>query len=516
MLGKIMGVGHKSFVIVCALALAACARKAAPTLFENNGATAAVQQITARLHPPVRVLQIDITPSSLSMLVQDPGAPTRVVEYRYNQSDFVFFKHTSVSGPREVQPQLINPKLEENLFNLETVNLAAVPGAVQEAIKQTALEGGGAVERIEIKRTIGIFPALHNGDVEWMLAVRSPRETASAYADARGHVNRLDLSGTERARNVDFTEGGVLLDQVLGEIRETFGGDKPVFVKMSVHPKRIWFQVRETEPPHRVKRQIGDLDGLHDDGYADVGLNQLIDKMQRKGPATEGQCFSLDEIDWSRLPEMRQGAIQQMGGNAEISEINLHRRAGYASPLAVEWEFITQTHSGEGFVQYDLKGKRLRFQLPLPSRYPNQLEPENARALLNSLRDDVGPQTRLIEIELRKDQALVKALAPDDPKKGWAYVYYLREGMTLWSDVGVTRPDNDAQMINADEVSKVVDALEGLKQKALAQVGEQNAEIECVSFYRYRPLAPSKLLLVEFTMTGNRSVTYDSTGHLVR
>jgi hypothetical protein len=411
---------------------------------------------------------------------------------------------------------LTNPNLEDDLFNLEEVNLAAVPGAVQEAIKQTALEGGGAVERIEIKRAVGMSGVPQKGDVRWMIAVRSPRETASAYADARGHVDRLDLSGTERARNVDFTEGGILLDQVVGQIRETFGGDKPVFVQFSLQSKRIWFQVRATEPPHRVKRQIGDLEGLHDDGYADVGLNQVIDKMQNKGPVTESQCFALDEIDWSKVPEMRKDAIEQMGGIGEISEINLHRRVGYASPLSVEWELITQGHGGEGFVQYDLKGKRVRFQLPSPSRYPNQLEPENARALLNSLRDDFGPETRLIGIELRKDQALVKVLAPDDPGKGQAYVYYLRGGMRLWSDAGVTRPDNDAQMINADEVSKVVDALEGLKQKALAQVGEQNAEIEYVSFYRYRPLAASKLLLIEFAMANNRSVIYDSTGRLVK
>jgi hypothetical protein len=239
--------------------------------------------------------------------------------------------------------------------------------------------------------------------------------------------------------------------------------------------------------------------------------------MQHKGPATEAQCFSLDEIDWSRLPEMRQDAIQQMGGNAEINEINLRRRVGYASPLAVEWEFITQRRFEQGFVQYDTKGNRLRFQLPLrATTLPNQLEPENARVILKAIRDDFGPQTRLIGIELRKDQAWITASPPGHPEKGWEYGYYLRDGMKFWSDIGVSRPDTDEQMINADEVLKMVDALDGLKQKALAQVGEPDAEIERVNFYRYRPLAPSKLLLIEFTTASNRRVTYDSTGHLVR
>ncbi|PZR75271.1 MAG: hypothetical protein DLM73_05800 [Chthoniobacterales bacterium] len=520
-----MGVGHKSFVLVCALALAACTRKAAPSLFENNGATAAVQQITARLHPPVRVLKIAITPSSLSMLVQDPAAPTHVNEYRYSQVDLGFYQPTSVSGPEAVQPHLINPKLEENLFNLEGVDLAAVPGAVKEAIKQTALEGGGAVERIEIKRTVGILPRPENGDVEWMIAVRSPRETASAYADARGNVDRLDLSGTERAKNVNFTEGGTLLDQVLGRIRKTFGGNKPVFLKMSLERNRVWFQVRATEPPYKVKKQICDLNGLHGDVLGDLqeemqpSLTELRDKMEHKGPVTEAQCFSLDEINWSKLPEMRKGAIQQMGGTVEIGEINLRRRVGYASPLAVEWEFITRRRFEEGFVQYDMKGKPLRFQLPLrPTLLPNQLEPENARVILNAIRDDFGPQTRLIGIELRKDQAWVTASPPGHPEKGWEYGYSLRDGMKVWSDTGVSRPDNDTQMINVEEVLKMVDALNDLKQKALAQATE--GEIERVNFYRYRPRAQSKLLLIEFTVSkgiaNTVGVTYDSTGRLVR
>jgi len=82
----------------------------------------------------------------------------------------------------------------------------------------------------------------------------------------------------------------------------------------------------------------------------------------------------------------------------------------------------------------------------------------------------------------------------------------------------VSRPDNDTQIINADEVLKMVDALDGLKQKALAQAKE--GEIERVNFYRYRPWAQSKLLLTEFTVSKGIAntvrVTYDSTGRLVK
>jgi len=314
-----------------------------------------------------------------------------------------------------------------------------------------------------------------------------------------------------------------LFDQALGRIRKTFGGDKPVFLKLEISPNRIWFLVREIEPPHKMKKQICDLNGLHDDflgGFEDQmqpSMKQLLDKIHHKEPVTESQCFSLDEIDWSKLPEMRKAAIQQTGADVAIKQVNIHRRVGYASALQVEWEFITRRDINEGFVQFDTKGNLLRSQQPLPPTVlPDQLEPENARVILKAIRDDFGPQTRLIGIELRKNHASVKASPPGHPELGWNYSYWLRDGMEFWSDKGVSHPDNDAKMINADEVLKMVDMLDELKKKAVAQVGKADAEVEEVNFYRYRPRGSSKLLLVEFTMSNNRSVTYDSTGRLVR
>ena len=521
-----MCLGHKLFAVVFALLLAGCTGKTS-TFFEANTADAAAKQIAAKVHHPVRVLQIEINSYALSMQVQDPAAPSHVDEYRCESG--IFSNSLSVSGPRPVSLNLINPKLEENLFNLDEVNLTSVPAAVQEAIKQTALEGGGAVQQIEIKRRLSIFPAPQNGDVQWTISVRSPRETATAYADPRGHINRLDLEGTERAKTIDFTAGGMLLDQTVGRIRESFGGTKPVFVELDISPKRIWFLVRALEPPHGVRKQICDLNGLHNDVYSDLqeqmqpGMRQLIDKTQHKQSPTESECFTLDEIDWSKLRDMGKAAIQQMGkGRVGISEIKLSRRPGYmAQP--VEWRFTMERDFNKGFVEYDLKGNQLRVQLPLPATVVADLfEPENTRAILNAIREDFGPQTKLRGIELRRQAAYVRASPPDHPEQAWEYAYSLRDGMRIWTGTANSTVDRtDATKINADEVVKMSEALPELMKKAVALLGPTETGVDRVEFYRYGVLASSKQLLVEINIadgppTNNGRVIYDSTGRVVR
>ena len=175
---------HSLITLVAAVLLIACGSKQPPTLFEGTTAQDAVNQITAKLSRPIRVLQIEITPNSLSMQIQDSTALNHVDEYRYNQAGILH--RDSVSGPRPVQLSLINPKLEENLYNIEEVSLIAVPDTIREALKRIALEGGGMVERIEIKRRVSIIPVPQNGDVRWTISVRSPRETATAYSGLSG------------------------------------------------------------------------------------------------------------------------------------------------------------------------------------------------------------------------------------------------------------------------------------------------------------------------------------------
>lgn len=207
----------------------------------------------------------------------------------------------SVVGPTPVRLHLINPNLEENLFNLDQVDLSAVPTAVRYAVQRVALDGGGAVQSIKIQRHIRILPQPSSGDIEWRIAVGGPRESATAYADAQGNVTHLDLTGTRRAETLDYTQDAQTLADAIGRIRDQFGAG-PIYKKISVSRLSVGVTVRDPNDPKETHGYTCDLNGIH---------GSLVEGLQLKMPkilsqfAEPTEFFSIDDIDWSRVPSIK-------------------------------------------------------------------------------------------------------------------------------------------------------------------------------------------------------------------
>src|SRR5436190_21293708 len=109
---------HRLCLILGTLFLSICSVRAAQTLFEGTSSQEAVAKLSEKLKAPVRVLKIEIQPETLSIQVQDPAAPTQVNEYSYQKlTGLTSMLLPSVTGPRPVRLNLINPNLEENLFD---------------------------------------------------------------------------------------------------------------------------------------------------------------------------------------------------------------------------------------------------------------------------------------------------------------------------------------------------------------------------------------------------------------
>ena len=232
---------------------------------------------------PVRVLKIEIKPETLTIQVQDPAVPSYVNEYTYrNLSGLAAMIFPTVSGPTAVKLSLINPQLEENLFNLDQVNFAAVPAAVREAVRRVALDGGGTVESIRIQRQVGIFPSPFSGDIEWAISVHSSRESASAYADAQGRIDHLNLSGTRRAQTLDYTEDREMLADAIGTIRSKFGSGA-IFNHISVSRLSLGFTVRDEKDPNETHSYGCDINGIHR-SLNDASEFQTAEEPVRGGP----------------------------------------------------------------------------------------------------------------------------------------------------------------------------------------------------------------------------------------
>ena len=138
-------------------------------------------------HP--RVLRIEADADGVAIEVQDPRNRNHVDQWRYGKvTYFQVVPVKRLSGPQAVDPQLVNPDLEGNLFDLDAIAFAAVPKLMTAAIARAQLQDAAIVTHVELARQVFILPKPASGDIRWTLRVDSGREHAEVYANAQGNI----------------------------------------------------------------------------------------------------------------------------------------------------------------------------------------------------------------------------------------------------------------------------------------------------------------------------------------
>jgi hypothetical protein len=471
---------------------------------------------------PVRVLKIEITDATLSIQVQDSAQPTQVNEYTYrNLTGLPALILPTVAGPTPVRLHLINPNLEENLFNLDQVDLSAVPTAVREAVRRVALDGGGAVQSITIQRHIRILPQPSSGDVEWRIAVSGPRESATAYADAQGNVTHLDLSGTRRAEALDYTQDAKTLADTIGRIRDQFGAD-PIYKQISVSRLSVGVTVRDPNDPKETHGYSCDLNGIH---------GSLVEGLQLKRPKFLSQFdeptefFSIDDIDWSRVPSIKKIALEKIVlQNGHVLSMDLSKPAPKLKEQPLRWrvQVIAGMMGEYGFAEFDPKsGQLTKIELP-PSQVKaiDYLEPANTQELLANIKEDFGQGAQFKEISIDHEGATVKAAAPH-PDEIQSYTYNATKRAEPPS-AGFPKSPFDQNfdqkdLFGASEFQDFGSRLSDLEKKTLDRLRLTDGKIKRVTFFRHSPIYPgNKKLLLEIDCEGKGSdghIVYDLAGN---
>ncbi len=522
------------------------------TLFDGTQARDAVQRITAKLDGPARAFQVEIDRETLKAQIQDAETPTHVDEHSFRQvrMDWRWRRRgsrvwgdpenlrwslllwSSVARSRPVQVSLIVPRLEENFFNLADVDFAAVPATVREARSRVALtDGGGWVERVRIQRRVSLLPAPRSGEIEWDIAVRSPRESATAYADARGRITRVNLDGTMRAKTVDLREGGPAFDEAVARIRARFGGDARALRNFQIFRTYLSFEGRDSAQPGSVGAPfICNLSGLSQ------SPPPLIPEMPGRDPRgaalrREAEYFAVNEVDWSRLPELKKAALERLaipGGNVDTIRLARPAVTGLA-PKPVQWEISARADGGgtfyggeQGSVFFDARdGQVVRTVLP-PSRRPavNLIEPAAIGRVLGALRENYGPRARFMSLEFSATRCAIRAPGLQDPTKIQDLSYDVDHfsGMPGGDATPYYKGWTDDWLFDLDELEKTVLPILGdLQKKAVERLGFPAGEkIERVTFYRHTPFYPdNKKLLVEIR-PGAGYMIFDSRGGVVQ
>lgn len=505
--------------LLCLFLFSNCSAKSKQSLFEGNASQEAVRKISEKWKTPVRVLKIEIKPATLAIQVQDPAAPSQVNEYTYrNLPGLVGMFLPAVSGPKAVRLSLINPNLEENLFNLDQLDLGAVPAAAGEAVRRVALDGGGAVDSITIQRQIQIIPAPASGDIEWLIGVRGPRESASAYANAKGRITHLDLSGTRRAETLDYTKDSEMLVEAIARIRAEFGS-KPIYNHFSVSRLNIGFTVRDEKDPNETRNYSCDISAIR---YS--RLDGMF-KVPKSPFAEKREYFSIDDADWSKVSLIRKTALEKIVvPNGNVLSLDLSKPAPKLKEQPLRWrvQVVAGSFGESGFALFDPKtGQLTGLELP-PSQVKavDYLDPTKTQEFFANLKEDFGSAGQFLEITILHDSATVKALPPGKRDEIQKYTYNAKERANPESSGFPKSPfDKDfdqKDLFGVADVQGYEGRIADLEKKTIDRLRIPESKIRNLTFYRRSPFYPgNKKLLLEIWCEGKGDsgrIVYEPSG----
>ena len=364
--------GARLMLIGAAIVPSAPGDAAAGFTDSESDLTFAISALRSGLGNHPRVLNIEIDRDAVTIEAQDPHNAHHIDQWRYGTVTYLgVLPLKRLSGPAAVDPTLINPDLEANLFDLDAVDFSALGKLAAAAINRAHLQDAAAITRIEIARQIYILPKPSSGDVRWTLHVDSGRERADIFANARGEIVGSDLSGTERARTLNLLAEPALLTDAAAAARAAFGAG-PVLTRIGIDTKTVSFA---TNLPDQTIRQLlssslsstasftWDLDGLRQ------RLGNIAIDVQT-GAATPTP-FAVDDVNWTLFGKLEQDALAKVAiPRATVTHIAVEKSVTLPGGAALVSTVEVTDPGGEvTTVVADTKGQIVRLILP-ESRRP--------------------------------------------------------------------------------------------------------------------------------------------------
>ena len=150
------------------------------SLYQADALQEAVAALSQRAGRPVNALRLVVEPYQMLLQAQDPVHPLSVHQFEY--------RNGAVSGPVPVRLEG-EGQLEDNLFPLGSVKLAAFPDMVQRAARHVdALNG--KVKRLVVRRDLP-----RSKEIRIRVYVASPLLDGQVDADVRGRLLGVTDSG---------------------------------------------------------------------------------------------------------------------------------------------------------------------------------------------------------------------------------------------------------------------------------------------------------------------------------
>ncbi len=342
--------------------------------FVDDGATfsLAISVLRGAIGEHARVLRIEGDGNGIEIEAQDPHNPHHINHWRYGIINYLgMIPLRRLTGPEPVDPTLINPDLEANLFDLDAVQISALPKLVEAAIARAQLQDPARVTHMEIQRQTYILPSPSSGDIRWSLHVDSGRERAEIIANAQGTIIRADLGGTERSRTLNIFKEPALTADAAAAFRDTVG-TQAVLTTVAVAPKMVTFATNiRDQSLARLGMSLPanatytwDLNGLQRQALGTIDVSA---QMHTAAPA----AFSVNDVDWAEIGKLESEALAKAAvPQASIKRVALEMSTDQPGTPMLQWIIEISEPSGEVTkVIADKSGAIQRVDLP-ESRRP--------------------------------------------------------------------------------------------------------------------------------------------------
>jgi hypothetical protein len=460
---RVISGGLKALVLFGCLLLLTGWRFGPPlTFFEEEGAIArAIDELRAA-GGFERVMSIDVAPGQVQIEAQDPNRLGHVNRWRLVKNNIRSFNWEEIEGPEPVEINMAGRDLEDNLFNLSDVDFAAAQSLMKEALTRAALEDPGTVESMDIRRTLFLIPKRASGDVRWAVRVRSGRESARLVADAKGHPVRMDIDGTNRAKNFDLLASLDRLDEAAQTFATSVGTD-PILVEVRVSSRDAIFETnaKDTSPLFKSLKQ----NKIY--AWNLNGLDQRLGSIDTSSVFGAKPTFGISDVDWpaaAKLVQKAKDALEMQDGT--LSGLEVEKPGDQPGTPKVEWQITLKDRNGEeGTARLDAgSGEVLGLLLPESRRKPfDARDPSAWPGLLAKIEAEFGADGSMAELLINENHVAIVAA---DPRKREELAEFLLddEGIKRFGTVSPFAEQNprftiaDIRALTGEQMKTLIDA----------------------------------------------------------
>jgi hypothetical protein len=341
---------------ICLSVAVGCRLFSKTNMFEGTAATDAVAAFQKKVGGPIKALSVEIEKDSMTLKAQDPKNPQNVDEYKYVKG--------FVTGPTPVRLNLMEKNIDQTLFSLDDIDLAATAKVATSALERAQIEGG-KVKKMTIERALSIATGMtKSGNVRWTIEIEGTRESASAVADGKGNILGVDLSQTSRAAQFSTYSADTLRDAA-PRIKEAFGG-KVKLLEMTIYEKYLWFQAKSPKDGEVTQYQYN-INGVTSSELSNLGDHTPIEVRMHQFKI-EDLYFDLDDVNLALAPELGKKACARLNlPDGKVSLYTIERRAKrdfQSKALVTRWTIFCQQGRKSGYVDYDTAGNELYAHAP--------------------------------------------------------------------------------------------------------------------------------------------------------